>query len=121
MDDLALVMAAQAGHQPSIDRLCDDNRGAIKLAVRCMHPNTDEQAEDLYQEGIIGVLEAIRRYDPLIAKEKGSKFFTYALYWIRLCVKRGADRLYGECGEEDGHDLTDRPAPEPHDRSASWG
>lgn len=35
--------------------------------------------DDLVQEGMIGLLEAWKRYDP----EKGSKFTTYATFWIK--------------------------------------
>lgn len=38
-----------------------------------------EPLEDFVQEGLIGLLEAERRFDPA----RGVKFSTYAVYWVR--------------------------------------
>ncbi len=40
--------------------------------------------EDLIQEGSLGLLKAIDRFDP----EKGCRFGTYAVWWIRHSVRR---------------------------------
>ena len=42
------------------------------------------EADDLIQEGSIGLLEAINRYD----YTKGFKFSTYATWWIRVYIQR---------------------------------
>jgi RNA polymerase sigma factor (sigma-70 family) len=50
--------------------------------------------EDLIQEGILGLLRALERYDP----ERGCRFSTYAVYWIRQGIQRSIDstgRLIG--------------------------
>ena len=39
---------------------------------------------DLFQEGSVGLMEAVRRWDP----EVGTRFGTYAAYWIRAYVLR---------------------------------
>lgn len=39
---------------------------------------------DLFQEGSVGLMEAVRRWDP----EVGTRFGTYAAYWIRAFVLR---------------------------------
>ena len=39
---------------------------------------------DLFQEGSVGLMEAVRRWDP----EVGTRFSTYAAYWIRAYVLR---------------------------------
>ena len=41
---------------------------------------------DLYQEGIIGLLRAIERFD----LDRGAKFSTYAVWWIRQAMQRAA-------------------------------
>ena len=39
---------------------------------------------DLFQEGSVGLMEAVRRWDP----EVGTRFGSYAAYWIRAYVLR---------------------------------
>lgn len=45
--------------------------------------------EDLIQEGNLGLIEAVDRFDPA----RGCRFNTYALLWIRGAVMRAASRL----------------------------
>ncbi len=44
--------------------------------------------EDLVQEGILGLLEAINKFDG----ERGTRFSTYATYWIRQAVVRAIEK-----------------------------
>lgn len=39
---------------------------------------------DLFQDGVIGLLRAVDKYDP----EIGFRFSTYAVYWIRQAIQR---------------------------------
>jgi RNA polymerase sigma-32 factor len=39
---------------------------------------------DLFQEGTVGLMEAVRRWDP----DMGTRFGSYAAYWIRACILR---------------------------------
>jgi len=44
--------------------------------------------EDLVQEGILGLLEAINKFDG----ELGNRFSTYATYWIRQAIVRAIEK-----------------------------
>ena len=47
--------------------------------------------EDLIQDGNLGLLKAIKKFD----KSKGFKFTTYATWWIRQSITRGIDNNKG--------------------------
>ncbi len=55
-------------------------RFVIKMALD--YRNWGVPIEDLVSEGIIGLLFAIRKFDP----SKGVKFISYASYWIRAFI-----------------------------------
>jgi len=58
----------------------------IALRYRAM---TELSNEDLFQEGIFGLMRAVERFD----HERGFKFSTYATWWIRQTITRAmADR-----------------------------
>jgi len=73
------------------NRMVSANRGLVVLTAKKFIGAIDIANEqnnglgtilsyqDLIQEGQIGLLEAIRRFDP----ELGNKFSTYAVWWIR--------------------------------------
>ncbi len=46
--------------------------------------------EDLVQEGNIGLLKAVERYDP----SRGPRLATYAVYWIRAEIREYVERHY---------------------------
>lgn len=43
--------------------------------------------EDLYQEGLYGLMQAIKRFDPFY----GTQFSTYAVWWVRQAILRAID------------------------------
>jgi len=55
-------------------------RFVIKIALE--YKNWGVPVEDLVSEGIIGLLFAIRKFDP----DKGVKFISYASYWIKAFI-----------------------------------
>ncbi len=57
-------------------------RLVVSVAWRYVRPGIE--LEDLVQEGNIGLMKAISSFDP----SKGFRLSTYALWWIRLAIKR---------------------------------
>lgn len=67
-----------AGEQAAADALVEGHlRSVVKLAQK--YRGYGIYLSDLVAEGNIGLLEAVRRFDP----ERGLRFLTYARYWIR--------------------------------------
>ncbi len=63
-------------------QLIQKNYGLVIYVVNKLYNKTKLHKlhkEDLIQEGILGLNEAIKHFDP----EKGFQFSTYALWWIR--------------------------------------
>ena len=70
------------------DRMLGANlRLVISLARKYNHPTLSQL--DLIQEGTLGLLRAIERFEP----QRGIRFGTYALWWIWHHLARAADNL----------------------------
>jgi len=65
------------------DKLIEDNRGLVKSIVVEFHPRNVTEYEEYEQAGLIGLMKAIRKYNP--AK---SKLSTYAFYYIHGEISR---------------------------------
>ena len=73
--------------------LLDAHSGLVWYVVRPIAVRTGQPAEDLFQEGYVGLLEAVDRYLP----ERGN-FATCALPWIRMRVRDAATTAQGALG-----------------------
>lgn len=85
-EELWLTQAAQEGDERAKKRLVESNmRLVINIArsYRCR----SVPIEDLIQEGAIGLMHAVERFDP----DKGFRFSTYATHWIRQSIGRAID------------------------------
>lgn len=79
----ALARRVQDGDQEAKVALAEANlRLVVKVARKFRHP--DLTLADMVQEGNLGLLEAVDKFDP----DKGCRFSTYACWWIRQAISR---------------------------------
>ena len=64
--------------------------GCLRLVVALArrHQGLGVPLEDLIQEGNLGLLKALKKFDP----DKGAKFSTFATYWILQRMRRSVPR-----------------------------
>jgi RNA polymerase sigma factor (sigma-70 family) len=78
-----LVAAAQAGDQAACEELLVAFTPSIRaIARRYRASRTIGQAE-LMQEGAVGLLRALKRFDP----DRGTPFWAYASWWVRQAMQ----------------------------------
>jgi RNA polymerase sigma-32 factor len=71
----------QAGDHAAADALVTANlRFVVKIAAG--YRGYGFRVADLVEEGNLGLLEAVKRFDP----ERGRRFMTYGAYWIRAYI-----------------------------------
>ncbi len=85
-EERELSCAAQAGCRASRERLVESNMRLVINIAKSYHSRSIP-LEDLIQEGAIGLMYAIERFDPT----KGFRFSTYATHWIRQTIGRAID------------------------------
>ena len=82
-EEIDLARRVARGDQQAKDRLTEANlRLVVSIAKRYSVPGVP--MADLIQEGNIGLIRAVEKYDP----SRGFRFSTYATWWIRRSISR---------------------------------
>lgn len=85
-EELALSRAALAGDREARERLIQSNMRLV-INIARTYSGGAMPLEDLIQEGAIGLVRAVERFDP----SRGFRFSTYATHWIRQSIRRALD------------------------------
>jgi RNA polymerase sigma factor (sigma-70 family) len=80
----ARVRAAQQGDAHARDDLLAELLPLIRRAARTYAGATALETEEFVQEGVVGLLTALERYDP----DLGPPFWPYASWWVRRLMQR---------------------------------
>lgn len=82
-EEINLAKQIESGSEVAKNKLAEGNLRLV-VSIAKNHMGSDMGFLDLIQEGNIGLMKAVERYD----YKKGFKFSTYATWWIRQAVTR---------------------------------
>jgi len=84
-----LVLAAAAGDRAACEELVQAFLPAIAGVARRYRGAYSVQRPELMQEGVVGMLRAIKRFDPTL----GTPFWAYATWWVRQAMQQLVSEL----------------------------
>jgi len=80
-EEAALAVRVRSGDPRAVERLVTANLRFV-VSVAKQYQNHGLSLNDLINEGNLGLLKAVHRYD----ETKGFKFISYAVWWIRQAI-----------------------------------
>ena len=83
-EEIELSKRIEAGDREAKERMIRSNLRLV-ISIAKNYQNQGLSLLDLIQEGIIGLIRAVEKFD----WRRGYKFSTYATWWIRQAVQRG--------------------------------
>ena len=83
-EEIKLAKEAQAGDVESRTKLVSSNLRLVVSIAKKYHKNVGMSFLDIVQEGNIGLMKSVDKYDPA----SGYRFSTYATWWIRQTISR---------------------------------
>ncbi len=84
-EERSLAFRVERGDLAAKDRMIESNlRLVVHIAKRFQREDSPLTLPDLVQEGTIGLVRAVEKFDP----RKGYRFSTYATLWIRQALGR---------------------------------
>lgn len=81
-DEVALAIRIERGDSEAKTRMIESNLGLV-YAVARSHRGSGVPFADLVQEGTVGLVRAVERFD----HRRGVKLSTYAAWWIRRSIR----------------------------------
>jgi RNA polymerase sigma factor (sigma-70 family) len=78
-----LVLAAQGGDAAARGRLVETFMPLIASVARIYRDSPSVDRLELLQEGVLGLLRALERYEP----DRGVPFWGYAAFWVRQAMQ----------------------------------
>src|SRR5581483_3642954 len=85
----ALLARAQNGGPREREELVDAYLPMIASVARAYRRSTGIDRDELTQEGVVGLLRALERYEP----ERGVPFWGYAAWWVRQSMQQAVSEL----------------------------
>ena len=82
--ELELVLAAEGGDARACEQLVETFLPLIGSVARLYSGSRSVSQEELMQEGVCGLLRALKRYDA----EFGTPFWAYASWWVRQAMQQ---------------------------------
>lgn len=79
-----LILAAVAGDRHARARLVEEFLPLIGVVARNYRSSPQISRTELIQEGVVGLLRALERYDP----SRGTPFWAYASWWVRQAMQQ---------------------------------